>query len=168
MQNDALAALDFALIEAGEGGLAATWPKFVMAAWNQAPVAFQRAGERFQPERPNLAGGRERSGGFRSAADDAGAERSGANRTTDPPTPHAAGICGCSSVSRASTPIRILYQFTLDDPTTSTRLWTGEILMRKWEGPIYEYACHEGNYGLGFILSAARAQEKPASDQPTK
>jgi hypothetical protein len=40
--------------------------------------------------------------------------------------------------------------------------------MRKWEGPIYEYACHEGNYGLGFILSAARAQEKPASDQPTK
>jgi hypothetical protein len=62
----------------------------------------------------------------------------------------------------------ILYQFTLDDPTTWTRPWTGEILMRKWEGPIYEYACHEGNYGLGFILSAARAQEKPASDQPTK
>jgi hypothetical protein len=62
----------------------------------------------------------------------------------------------------------ILYQFTLDDPTTWTRPWSGEILMRKWEGPIYEYACHEGNYGLGFILSAARAQEKPASDQPTK
>jgi hypothetical protein len=62
----------------------------------------------------------------------------------------------------------ILYQFTLDDPTTWTRSWSGEILMRKWEGPIYEYACHEGNYGLGFILSAARSQEKPASDQPAK
>jgi hypothetical protein len=62
----------------------------------------------------------------------------------------------------------ILYQFTLDDPTTWTRPWTGEILMRKWEGPIYEYACHEGNYGLAFILSAARAQEKPASDQPER
>jgi hypothetical protein len=62
----------------------------------------------------------------------------------------------------------ILYQFTLDDPATWTRPWSGEILMRKWEGPIYEYACHEGNYGLAFILSAARAQEKPASDQPAK
>jgi hypothetical protein len=62
----------------------------------------------------------------------------------------------------------ILYQFTLDDPTTWTRPWTGEILMRKWEGPIYEYACHEGNYGLAFILSAARAQDKPAPDQPAK
>jgi hypothetical protein len=40
--------------------------------------------------------------------------------------------------------------------------------MRKWEGPIYEYACHEGNYGLAFILSAARAQDKQASDQPGK
>src|SRR4029450_11355245 len=62
----------------------------------------------------------------------------------------------------------ILYQFTLDDLTRWTRSWSGEILMRKWDGPIYEYACHEGNYGLGFILNAARAQEKPASDQPTK
>jgi hypothetical protein len=54
----------------------------------------------------------------------------------------------------------ILYQFTLDDPATWTRPWSGEILIRKWEGPIYEYACHEGNYGLAFILSAARMQEK--------
>jgi hypothetical protein len=54
----------------------------------------------------------------------------------------------------------ILYQFTVDDPATWVRPWSGEILMRKWEGPIYEYACHEGNYGLGFILSAARAQER--------
>jgi hypothetical protein len=56
----------------------------------------------------------------------------------------------------------ILYQFTVEDPATWTRPWSGEILMRKWEGPIYEYACHEGNYGLAFILSAARAQEQAA------
>ncbi len=54
----------------------------------------------------------------------------------------------------------IVYRFTVDDPATWTRPWSGELLMRKWEGPIFEYACHEGNYGLGFILSAARAQEK--------
>ena len=54
----------------------------------------------------------------------------------------------------------ILYRFTVDDPTMWTRPWSGELLMRKWDGPIFEYACHEGNYGLGFILAAARAQEK--------
>ena len=57
----------------------------------------------------------------------------------------------------------ILYQFTVDDPSTWTKPWSGEIVMRKWEGPIFEYACHEGNYGLGFILSAARVQEKQAA-----
>jgi hypothetical protein len=56
----------------------------------------------------------------------------------------------------------ILYRFTVDDPTMWTRPWSGELLMRKWEGPIFEYACHEGNYGLAFILGIARAQEKAA------
>jgi hypothetical protein len=56
----------------------------------------------------------------------------------------------------------ILYQFTVEDPSTWTKPWSGEIVMRKWEGPIFEYACHEGNYGLGFILSAARVQERQA------
>ncbi len=62
----------------------------------------------------------------------------------------------------------ILYRFTLDDPATWTRPWSGELLLRKWEGPIYEYACHEGNYGLGFILSAARVQERPAAESLAK
>jgi hypothetical protein len=57
----------------------------------------------------------------------------------------------------------ILYQFTVEDPSTWTRPWSGEIVVRKWEGPIFEYACHEGNYGLGFILSAARAQDGQAA-----
>ena len=44
-------------------------------------------------------------------------------------------------------------------PATWTRPWSGEIPMRRIEGPIYEYACHEGNYGLANILRAARVQE---------
>jgi hypothetical protein len=59
----------------------------------------------------------------------------------------------------------ILYKFTVDDPSTWTRPWSGEIVMRKWDGPIFEYACHEGNYGLAFILSAARVQEQKAPRQ---
>ena len=46
----------------------------------------------------------------------------------------------------------ILYEFTLDDPATWTRPWKGEYLMARIQGPIYEFACHEGNYGLANIL----------------
>jgi len=53
----------------------------------------------------------------------------------------------------------IRYQFTVDDPNTWTAPWSGEIAIRKWEGPIYEYACHEGNYGLANILRAARVED---------
>jgi hypothetical protein len=56
-------------------------------------------------------------------------------------------------------PDEIIYRFTVEDPATWVRPWSGEIVMRKWEGPIFEYACHEGNYGLAFILSAARNEE---------
>jgi hypothetical protein len=56
----------------------------------------------------------------------------------------------------------IRYQFTVDDPGTWTKPWSGEIPMRRIEGPIYEYACHEGNYGLANILRAARVQEANA------
>ncbi len=54
----------------------------------------------------------------------------------------------------------IAYRFTLEDPSTWTKPWSGEMVMRKIEGPIFEYACHEGNYGLPNILAAARAKEK--------
>jgi hypothetical protein len=56
-------------------------------------------------------------------------------------------------------PDEIRYRFTVEDPATWVRPWSGESTLRKWEGPIYEYACSEGNYGLGFILSAARAAD---------
>ena len=57
-------------------------------------------------------------------------------------------------------PDTIVYRFTLEDPTIWTRPWSGEMLLRRIDGPIFEYACHEGNYGLANILSAARAKEK--------
>ena len=59
-------------------------------------------------------------------------------------------------------PDQILYQFTVEDPSTWTRPWSGEMVLRKFEGPILEYACHEGNYGLANILAAARAKESGA------
>jgi hypothetical protein len=54
----------------------------------------------------------------------------------------------------------LLYQFTIDDPTTWAKPWTGEIPMKKTAGPLYEYACHEGNYGMFGTLSGARTEEK--------
>jgi hypothetical protein len=58
----------------------------------------------------------------------------------------------------------IVYRFTVDDPGTWTKPWSGETIMRKTAGPIFEYACHEGNYGLVDILAGARAAEKKRSN----
>ena len=58
----------------------------------------------------------------------------------------------------------ILYRFTVDDPTAFTKPWSGEAPMTRTPGPIYEYACHEGNYGMTNILSGARADEKAAEE----
>jgi hypothetical protein len=52
------------------------------------------------------------------------------------------------------------YEFTVEDPSTFTKPWSAAIPMTKTDGPIYEYACHEGNYGMTNLLSGARAQEK--------
>ena len=54
----------------------------------------------------------------------------------------------------------INYRFTVDDPTTFARPFTGEIPFRATDELIYEYACHEGNYALANILSGARNEEK--------
>jgi hypothetical protein len=59
----------------------------------------------------------------------------------------------------------IRYQFTVDDPATWTRPWSAELLMKKSVGPIFEHACHEGNYGLANSLAGARAEEKKAAEQ---
>ncbi len=62
----------------------------------------------------------------------------------------------------------ITYQFTVEDPATWTQSWSGEYVIRAFEGPIYEYACHEGNYGMFNLLSAARAVEKDAAEAAKK
>jgi hypothetical protein len=62
----------------------------------------------------------------------------------------------------------LLYEFTVDDPTTWTKPWTAAIPMSKTEDPIYEFACHEGNYGLAGVLAGARADEKAAQEAATK
>jgi hypothetical protein len=54
----------------------------------------------------------------------------------------------------------LLYEFTVSDPTTWTKPWTAQVPMRKSDQPLYEYACHEGNYGMTNLLSAARAVDK--------
>jgi len=54
----------------------------------------------------------------------------------------------------------ILYEFTVDDPATWTKPWTAQMPLSKIEGPIFEYACHEGNLGLPNTLSGARAAEE--------
>jgi hypothetical protein len=56
-------------------------------------------------------------------------------------------------------PSEILYQFSVEDPATFTQVWRGEMPFVATQGPIYEYACHEGNYSLTSILSGARQQE---------
>ena len=56
------------------------------------------------------------------------------------------------------------YRFTVTDPTTYTGSWTASIPMSHLEAPIFEYACHEGNYGLLNILRGTRAQERVAAD----
>jgi hypothetical protein len=57
----------------------------------------------------------------------------------------------------------IRYQFTAEDPATWTRPWSGEMSIRAIDGPIYEYGCHEGNYGLANILRAQRVQDAQAA-----
>jgi hypothetical protein len=53
----------------------------------------------------------------------------------------------------------IEHQYTVIDPDTYTSPWTASIPMRRFPGPIYEYACHEGNYGMENLLRGGRVQE---------
>jgi hypothetical protein len=65
-------------------------------------------------------------------------------------------------------PETIIYRFTLDDSTAFTKPWSGEVPLSRTPGPIYEYACHEGNYGMANILSGARADEKALEEAAKK
>ncbi len=52
------------------------------------------------------------------------------------------------------------YEYTVSDPATYARPWTASITMTPIEGDLYEFACHEGNYGMEGILAGARADER--------
>ncbi len=58
----------------------------------------------------------------------------------------------------------IRYEFTVDDPSTWVQPWSAEIPMLATEGPMYEYACHEGNHDLRHILEIARSLERQEAE----
>jgi hypothetical protein len=62
----------------------------------------------------------------------------------------------------------ILYKFTIDDPSTWAKPWSAEMPMARTQGPIFEFACHETNYGIANILAGARADEKRAAEAAAK
>jgi len=62
----------------------------------------------------------------------------------------------------------IQYKFTVEDESTWTRPWTAELPLRKTIGPLFEHACHEGNYGLYNTLVGARLEEKKAAEEAAK
>jgi hypothetical protein len=59
----------------------------------------------------------------------------------------------------------IAYSFTIEDESTWVKPWTAEMPMKKTQGPIFEFACHETNYGIANILAGAREDEKKAAAQ---
>ena len=56
----------------------------------------------------------------------------------------------------------LLYDYTIDDPESFERPWSVSVPMKRAELPLFEYACHEGNYGMPGSLSGARAIERAA------
>ena len=63
----------------------------------------------------------------------------------------------------------LLYRFTIEDPDTWDRPWSGEYTWPATSKPIYEYACHEGNYALGSVLRGARRRDaEQAAEQAKK
>jgi hypothetical protein len=63
---------------------------------------------------------------------------------------------------------QIVYKFTIDDPATWAQPWSAEMPMQKTDGPIFEFACHETNYGIANILAGARADERKAEADKKK
>jgi hypothetical protein len=64
-------------------------------------------------------------------------------------------------------PDTLVYQFTANDPSTWVRPWTAEIPLRRTDDQIFEYACHEANYGMTNLLQGARAVEREAATKAT-
>ena len=65
-------------------------------------------------------------------------------------------------------PNTVVYAFRVEDPTTYTRPWSAAMPLNKTDEWLFEYACHEGNYGLFNIMAGARQKERAESATPTK
>ena len=65
-------------------------------------------------------------------------------------------------------PDTIKYEFTVKDPTSYTRPWSVMMPLQRTDGLLYEYACHEGNYGLHGIMAGARAKDKADAEGAKK
>ena len=61
---------------------------------------------------------------------------------------------------RRETGNKLIYGFTVDDPTLFNSKFSGEYPLSRIDEPLYEYACHEGNYGMIGILAGARKLEQ--------
>ena len=62
----------------------------------------------------------------------------------------------------------IRYEFTVDDPATWTSPWSAEVPMVRTEGPMFEYACHEGNHDIRHILKINRNLEKQSDVEASR
>ena len=59
-------------------------------------------------------------------------------------------------------PDTVMYEFTVEDPNNFTRGWTAMMPLRRTDGPLFEYACHEGNIGMHGIMAGARRKDTQA------
>ena len=59
-------------------------------------------------------------------------------------------------------PDTVMYEFTVEDPNNFTRAWTAMMPLRRTDGPLFEYACHEGNIGMHGIMAGARRKDTQA------
>ena len=63
------------------------------------------------------------------------------------------------------TPDRLVYEYTVSDPESFEEPWTAQIPMKKTDEPMFEYACHEGNYSMFTMLDGARKAEREAGER---
>jgi hypothetical protein len=84
------------------------------------------------------------------------------NFTDQTPFPGAQNLHVVERFTRVD-PETILYKFTVEDPGMWTKPWSGELPMTKMTGQLYEYACHEANYGLENTLRGARVADAEAA-----
>ncbi len=92
--------------------------------------------------------------------------------TTNINPAQAANLFGASSGLRVTERLHridartLLYRFTVEDPESFSEPWGGEVPFNRLEDEVYEYACHEGNYAMGNILSGARDEERRKAQKP--